>query len=179
MTLSAITRAIKKEFPDFEIKKKSDSTFMKVLDFLLKVVTFGQMKKFMTGFITTMGVTVYVHERWDKIPESARVAVLRHERVHMRQAKKYGRFVFSFLYLLIPLPLFFAYYRSKFEMEAYAESMKAVAEDNGMATLMSPVYRKAMISHFTSAQYGWMWVRRSRIEKWYDQTVAQLRVGLG
>jgi len=175
MALNAFIKAIKAEFPDFEIKQKSDSTYMKVLGFLLKVVTLWQMKTFMTRFTTTMGNTIYVHAGWDKLPEASRVQVLRHERVHMRQAKKYGRFVFSFLYLLVPLPLFFAYYRSKFEMEAYAESMKATVEENGIDIVLSLKYRKAMISYFTTAKYGWMWVGRSRVEKWYDQTVARLR----
>ena len=107
----ALLVEIKKEFPDFDIIKKTDSKLMKLIDVCLKVITFGQMKTFMTNFITTLGVKVYVTEKWESSRLVDKVEVLRHERIHMRQGKKYGRFLFSFLYLLFPLPVGLAYFR--------------------------------------------------------------------
>ena len=87
---------IRKEFPDFHIIKKEDSRLMKLIDVCLKIISFGQMKTFMTDFITTLGSKVYIMERWESVALIDRIAILRHERVHMRQARRYGRFLFSF-----------------------------------------------------------------------------------
>jgi hypothetical protein len=156
------------EFPDFKIKKKSDSTLMKVLDVLLRIITFNQMKSFMTGFITTIGNTVYVNEAWDDRSVTSKWITLSHERVHMEQSRDYGRVWFSILYLLV-LPTVFAFYRTKFEKEAY-EVLQAYGPDE----LLHPRTRERMVQHFTSSQYFWMWVKGSDIEEWYDETVAKI-----
>jgi hypothetical protein len=53
-----------------------------------------------------------------KEPEK-RLDIIEHEAVHPPQWKKYGTFGFIVLYLLIPVPFFFAYFRYKIEREAY------------------------------------------------------------
>src|SRR3972149_9289554 len=123
MKLAELEIAIRKEFPGFLIKKKTDSRMMRAIDLFLKIITFGQMKKFMSSFITTVGEVVYVPDNWDGKTEQNRMIVLRHERIHMRQAKRYTRPLFSFLYLFFPLPTVFAYFRMRLEREAYEESM--------------------------------------------------------
>lgn len=165
---------VKAEFSDFRVLNKSDSWLMKTIDIALKVITFGQMKKFMTGFITTMGSTVYVPDGWSSKPVESRMGVLRHERVHMRQARRHGRFLFSAMYLLLPLPAVFASCRRKFEQEAYEESLRALQEYYGDAVLKNPGIRTAMIEHFTSAEYFWTWPWKKSIGQWYDDTVARL-----
>lgn len=162
------------EFPDFKVVNKSGSWLMKAIDVSLKVITFGQMKQFMTGFITTLGSTVYVPDGWDDKPVESRLGVLRHERVHMRQAKRHGRFLFSLMYVLLPLPTVFAHFRKKFEQEAYEESLRALQEYYGDSVLKNPGIRSAMIDHFTSAEYFWTWPWKKSIAKWYDDTVARL-----
>jgi len=171
---AALQSEVKSEFPDFKIINKSDSTLMKVIDVTLKIITFGQQKTFMTGFITTMGTTVYVNAGWDNSPVESRLGVLRHERVHMRQARKHGRILFSLMYLMLPAPVLFAACRRKFEQEAYEESLKAVQEYYGDRILLDPRFRARMIAHFTSAEYFWTWPWSKSIEKWYDGTVARL-----
>lgn len=161
------------EFPEFEIKKKRDSTLMKVLNVLLRIITFNQMKTFLNGFITTIGTTVYVPDSWDSRSDVSKWVTLSHERVHMVQAKKYGRFLFSFLYLLC-LPCLFAFYRTKFEKEGYETSLKCMVQAFGPGSVLDPNYREKIISHFTTAKYFWMWVRRSDIEEWYDNAVATI-----
>jgi len=165
---------IRTEFPDFKVLNKSDSWLMKTIDVVLKVITLGQMKKFMTGFITTMGTTVYVSDGWNDKPVESRLGVLRHERVHMRQARKHGRLLFSMMYLLFPLPTVFASCRRKFEQEAYEESLLAMQEYYGDSVLKNPGVRAAMIGHFTSAEYFWTWPWSKSIDRWYDDTVARL-----
>jgi hypothetical protein len=163
---------ISREFPDFKIRKKSESWLMKAIAFLLLVLTFGKQKSFMTGFITTIGFTVYVPDGWDDYSPKAQAVTLRHERVHMRQARKYGRLLFSFLYLFCWLPVWRAKWRTQFEMEAYEESMRAL-KDYGEDPA-NIVYRARTIQHFTSAEYGWMWTDEKLVEKWFDTTVNRI-----
>lgn len=172
--LSDLEKEIFLEFPYYKRVKKSGSLLMKVVDIFLKVITFGQMKDFMRSFITTVGWTVYTPSDWDQYLERQQCEILRHERVHMRQAEDRGRFLFSLMYIALPFPTLFAYYRMKFEQEAYEESMRAVLEYFGKEILLDPLYRSAMIEHFTTSQYFWTWPWKGRIEKWYDATVARL-----
>lgn len=169
-----ILKDTKDEFPGFEIIEKKSSGLMKVIDVALKVITFGQMKTFMTGFITTLGEKVYVNEGWESIPVANRAGVIRHERIHMRQSKKYGRFLFSFLYLVAPLPVGFAYFRKKFEQEAYEESLRAVHDYFG-PNAFTPQLKEYTLAHFTTAQYFWMWPWKKDLEKWYDSAVEKIK----
>lgn len=164
------------EFPDFEILKKDESKLMKVIDACLKIITFGQMNKFMTGFITTMGNKVYVPANWENHLLTGKIEIIRHERIHMRQAKKYGRLLFSFLYLMVPLPCGLAYFRKKFEMEAYEESMKAIHQYRGEKAF-TPALKEFYVSQFVSANYFWMWPFRKSVEAWYDAAVAKILSG--
>ena len=162
------------EFPGFRVVRKSDSRFMKVLSFLLVVVTFGQMRSFMDGFTTTIGSTVYTPSLWEKMPDEEKCSILLHERVHLRQQKRYGRLLFGFLYLVVFFPLGLAYFRARFEKEAYTETMRSIKERHGAGVLYSKSLRQSIVRHFTSAEYGWMWPFKGAVERWYDDTVEKL-----
>lgn len=166
---------ILREFPGFSIKYKADSLLMKLINIFLMVVTFGAMRQYMTSFITTLGQTVYVPSDWDSLPATSQAAVLRHERVHMRQARKYSRPLFSFLYLFAYFPVGLAWWRAKFEKEAYEESLRAYHEYG--RDIKSPGFRYAMIAHFTTGEYAWMWPWKADIETWYDETVERILKG--
>lgn len=114
--------AVKSEYKDFEIIKKPESSFMKFLNVLLLIVTFGQAKSFMTEFVTTIGYKVYVPNDFESWPESNRYLIVVHESVHMKQRRNafLGGFGFSFAYLLLPVPSLLAYCRLQYEIEAYA-----------------------------------------------------------
>lgn len=167
---------IRKEFPAFKMVPKADSWFMKTLGVLLAIITFGQATEFMTRFHTTVGYTVYTSSSWPGMTKQSKIILLRHERVHMRQRKKLGFLLYTFLYLLFPLPAVFAYYRMRFEREAYTETMRAVAElyPGGLEILKRADYRKKMLGHFTSAEYFWMWPFKGGINAWFDDTLAEL-----
>ena len=173
---SKLLEETKKEFPDFEIIEKEKSALMKLIDVALKIITFGQMKLFMTGFITVLGNKVYVPGSWEDATVTSKAEIIRHERVHMRQSKKYGRVLFSILYLLVPFPLGIAYFRKKFEQEAYEESFKAIYEYHGEKAF-TPRLKESMIAHFTTAQYFWMWPFRKSVEAWYDEAVKKTLSG--
>lgn len=172
-TYEKILVETKTEFSDFCILKKNESSLMKFIDVALKIITMGQMRIFMTGFITTLGQVVYVPEDWDIMTMSNKSVIIRHERVHMRQARKYSRFLFSVLYLFVPLPGGLSYFRKKFEQEAYEESLKAHYEYHGEKAF-TPQLKENIISHFMSSQYFWMWPFRKNLECWYDKFVVKL-----
>lgn len=165
------------EFPGFRIIPKSESTLMKVLNIFLKIVTLGMMKTFMSNFTTVVGCKVYVPSKWESFNKSA---ILRHERVHMRQAKREGRIWFGFAYIFVWFPIGFAHFRKKWEQEAYEETMRIVAgKKGGMAVLKHEDYRNNMIKRFTGPKYVWTWPFRKSIEKWYDETVAKIKLERG
>lgn len=167
---------IKKEFSDFDVVVKTDSILMKVIDVCLRILTLNRMNKFMTRFITTLGNTVYVPADWEQHSLVGKVEILRHERIHMRQAKKYGKFLFSFLYLMVPLPGGLAYFRKKFEMEAYEESLTTLHKYLGIKAF-TPALKEFYVSQFVSANYFWMWPFRKNVEAWYDDVVKKILSG--
>ena len=164
---------IKSEFPQFEIVKKQESKLMKSISLLLKIVSFGKMKTFMESFITTLGEKVYVPTAWDTYSTATKAITLRHERVHMRQAKRTGRIAFSLLYLLVPFPVVFAYFRMKFEKEGYEESLRAYNEYYG-PRFFTQGLKDSIVSHFTTSEYIWMWPWKADVERWYDETINKI-----
>ena len=172
--LYSLIDEIKEEFPDFELKSKSSSGFMKFLNVCLLIITAGQMKTFMDKFTTTIGYTVYTPEEWILWGHVRQAGILNHERVHLRQRKDKGSFWFSLSYLLLPCPCVWAYYRMKYEMEAYEVTMAGAYELHGSAVLRDAAFRDSMIQNFTGASYFWTWPWRKRIERWYDETADRL-----
>jgi hypothetical protein len=164
---------IKREFPDFVITKKKSSALMKAADAALKILTFGSLSNFMDGFITTVGSTVYVPDAWDVYSPSSKAITLRHERVHMRQAKEKGKLAFTVSYLFLPVPFIFARSRMKFEQEAYEESLKAYNEYYG-PKFFTPALKDNIVNHFITSEYFWMWPWKNQIEEWYDAAVSKI-----
>lgn len=172
--LQDILEDIKKEFPDFEMKKKSDSLFMKILNIFLIIVTFGAQKKFMTDYVSVISNKVYVPTKWEEWTNYNKTSILRHERVHMYQVKKYGSFIYNILYLFIPLPMLLAYFRTKFEREAYEESIRFALVLAGEDYVRGEKFKEHILSQFLTGKYGWMWPFRNSMEKWFDDYVDRL-----
>jgi len=170
--LYSLIDEVKAEFPEFRLKSKSSSGLMKFLHVCLFISTFGRMKTFMTRYTTTVGYTIYTPDKWSKIPDRTKCIILRHERVHMRQRKRLGSIWFSFSYLLLPVPIFWAWYRMKYEMEAYAETIQAQRDYYGVKVFTMRM-RESIIAQFTGAAYLWTWPWRKRIEHWYDALVSR------
>lgn len=171
-TMNDFLLAVRLEFPDYKLVPKAQSGFMKFLNVLLLIVTFGKVKDFMDNFTTTVGMTSYTPKVWDQISDAEKIVILRHERVHLRQQKKYGKLKFKLMYLFCPLPFFVLTWRARFEMEAYAESMVA-SHDFGI-DIQDPGYREWMIEHFTTAEYAWMCTERSRVEVWFNDVIRDI-----
>jgi hypothetical protein len=142
---------IKSEFPGFQLKTT----------------------KFLTNCHIIIGHTVYVPTSWKLKNEIEKCVILRHERVHMRQAREYGQLLFIFLYFVPFFPIGLAYWRTKFEKEAYEESIYAKVKMEGTYNVLTKEYRKTMLSNFFSSKHGWMWGLGSRksIENWFNQSL--------
>jgi hypothetical protein len=161
---------IKQEFPAFEVVKKRDSWLMSLIARALFCLTLGKVTNFRQDFITTIGCKVYVPDTWEVGSYIRRMIILRHERVHMRQRRRYTMPLYALLYLFLPLPGGLAYFRALFEMEAYEETIAATVElyPDGATIVRDPRQRRAMVSNFIGPWYFWMWPFRNRIEEWYD-----------
>lgn len=156
------------------IVKKPDSPLHKVIHHALVVLTFGGMRSYLDDYQTTIGRTIYVTADWDERDPLERYCTLRHEAVHLRQFRRFTLPGMAFLYLFLPLPLGVAYFRARFEMDAYAESIRAAAEIHGSAYPRSAGYRAHVLEQFTGPSYGWMWPFRRALERWYDGVLATL-----
>ncbi len=167
-------RELKAEFPAFCIKEKRGDRLSRVIDVALRLVTLGGQRHYLSHYHTVIGDTLYVPETWDALPDLDRVILLRHERVHLRQRRRYGGALMAFLYLVPLLPLGLAYGRARIEWEAYEETLRATAELCGLDAAQSPELRQRIVQRFTGPDYGWMWPFRSVVEGWYDRAIAEL-----
>lgn len=150
-------------------KDQTHPTLWRAIDILLKIITFGGNKRFLTHFTTTLGKTVYYPVGW-KIENAGRgsAVTLRHERKHILQFLKYGlgnatlgTIIMGFLYLFIPFPVFFAWFRYKFEREAYVESYTT------KLTLGLPAKVDSYIEYLTGADYFWAWIFKRQVKAWF------------
>jgi len=169
-------KIIQDEFHGFRIVYKRDSRFSKLLDVLLRLVTLGGQNRFMTEYHTVIGDTLFVPSTWDAMTETDRVILLRHERVHLRQKRRFGLVGMGLIYLFPIFPLGLAYGRARLEWEAYTETLRAIAELRGLPAARSPTLRAHIVGRFLGPDYGWMWPFRTTIEGWYDAALAQIEL---
>jgi hypothetical protein len=169
--------AIREEFPSFRIVDKQRDRLSRAIDLALKLVTLGGQREYLTHYHTVIGDTLYVPTAWSRTPDLERLIVLRHERVHLRQRRRYGLPLMAFLYLVPFFPLGLAYGRARLEWEAYAETLRATAELAGLQRACSGELRRRIVGRFTGPAYGFMWPFPRRVNKWYDQVVAELEAG--
>ncbi len=175
-TVGGLTRSMEAEFKGLRFMSKRDSDLMLICDALLRVITFGAMRTFLSDYTTVIGRTIYMPTRWSETSEIERMITLRHERVHLRQRDRYGTVCFCLAYLFLPCPFVFSYFRMKFEKEAYEETLRATLELHldGATRLRSKKLREHIIRNFTGPDYFWMWPFRRSLEAWYDSFVDEL-----
>jgi hypothetical protein len=123
---------ITREFPNFRLVPKRGDALSTLVDRLLKIVTLGRQRSYLAEYHTVIGSTLYTPLSWEKTGDVERAIVLRHERVHLRQRRRYGSLLMSFLYLIPFFPLGLAYGRARLEWEAYEETLRATADLLGL-----------------------------------------------
>jgi hypothetical protein len=165
---------LRREFPSFRLVRKDASPLSRLLGHALYVCTLGAQKHYLDRYQTTLGQTVYVTPDWEDRPFAERYVTLRHERVHLRQFRRFSFPGMALLYLFLPLPMGVAWGRAMLEREAYEESLRAAAEVFGLAHVQAPAFRDHILAQFTSGAYGWMWPFRQALNRWYDGVVRDL-----
>ena len=168
-----------REFPRFCIIKKRDSSLSRFIDVVLKVLTFGAQREFMTRYHTVLWDRLYVPDVWERTPDVSRLITLRHERIHLRQRHRYGDVVMTFLYLVPFFPLGLAYGRARIEWEAYTETIRATAEIRGLEAARDPDLRRHILKQFMTGAYGWMWPFPRMLNRWYDEALRVIEDELG
>lgn len=165
---------LRQEFPAFRIVPKHDNRFSHAIDLALKLVTLGAQRRYLTHYHTVIGYTLYVPPGWAQMSDVARVILLRHERVHLRQRRRYGFVLFAFLYLVPFVPLGLAYGRARLEWEAYRETLRATAELQGAASLADGRLQDEIVRRFVGGDYGWMWPFPGRVRAWIEEAIAEI-----
>ncbi len=168
----AFVAEMQREFPSFRVRYKRDSRLQRAIHVTLAVVTFGGMRTYATEYHTVLFGTLWVPDSWDHMPDLDRVILLRHERVHLRQRRRMGDVVMAFVYLVPFFPLLLAYGRARIEWEAYQETLRATAELRGVEAARA--LRGVIVGRFTGPDYGWMWPFRRTVERWFDETIADI-----
>lgn len=144
--------------------KATDVRFWKVLDTLLRIVSFGKLNNFMKR-TTTIGRWIAFGEDVDLYNTGMReLLVLVHEREHVIRFRKYTLLGMAFLYLFFPLPIGLAYFRYKFELEAFLKEAD-YAKDLGVT-----INPEDIIKSLSGSSYVWAWP-----EKWVRKAMMAKR----
>lgn len=185
-------------FPNFVIKYKNHSVFMKFLWLLLFF-----SKSWMADDTNTLGVKIYFpNEAFAKNkPLTSKVLVL-HGLVHMYDEKKLGRFFFNFLYLFpqililptlllflvswkITLPIIFllslplpAYFRMIYEKRAYLVSLYCMGVLNSKYKYNIDVWAQSsfLSAQFNGFYYYYMWPFKN-VRQEFDAVVVKINEG--
>lgn len=172
--LEQLLAELRDEFPRFAIVRKDTSRLQRVLHYGMIIATFGRVRDYLDEYYNTFRQTVYVTPEWDdKDPDDCYI-LLRHEREHMRQFRRYSVAGMLFLYWLLPLPFGLAYFRARFEKAGYEQTIRASAEVYGLDYVKSTWFREFVVDQFTTVSYGWMWPFPRQLEAWYDAVVADI-----
>jgi len=169
-TYFKLLRVIKKIFPKFKIISKRSNYFMSWLNRTVQLFN----KKFMTQYTTTIGYSIYTPDDWSKRSYTSRYNTMIHEMIHLQQFRKFGFIPYSILYIFIPLPVFLAYFRKKFEQEAYAINIILAYKQKGRKHVLSEAYKKNVIEQFCSNLYGYTWYSEDSIEEWLENFVKKI-----
>jgi len=165
---------LRHEFPKFRVVDKRGSPLCRTIHHVLFIVTCGRQRSFLDGYHTVLGQTLYVAESFATMSEPERLILLRHERVHLRQARRLGFPLFAFLYLVPFLPMGLSWGRARLEWEAYRETLLATRELLGHKAAADPALRARIVARFTGPDYGWMWPFQRMVSSWYDQALAEV-----
>lgn len=170
---------ITQEFPDFRLVPKRDHPLSRAIDRLLRMVTLGAQREYLTRYHTVLGYTLYTPLSWDATPDEDRAIVLCHERVHLRQRRRYGMALMAFVYLVPFFPIGLAYGRARLEWEAYRETLRATARFRGLESARSQSLKKTIVERFTGGAYGWMWPFERAVTRWYEGALREIEAAHG
>lgn len=160
------------------VVRKRTFWHQRLADLGLRIVTLNGQKSYLTSYVTTLGHTIYVPDDFDEWPAANRYEILRHELVHVRQFERWGWIGMVIVYGVLPLPMGLAYGRARLEWEAYAETLRAVADTEGIEAARSPALRDMIVRRFTGPDYGWMWPFPEMVKRWIAEELDRIEEGL-
>ncbi len=156
------------------VVQKSAHWHQRAVATALRVLTFGGQRTYLSEYVTTLGHTIYVPEGFDAWAPEHAWEVLRHELVHVRQFERFGWIGMILLYGFFPLPAGLAWGRARLEWEAYRETLRAVAECEGLAAARAPALHRHIVGRFTGPDYGWMWPFPRAVQGWIDAALDEI-----
>jgi hypothetical protein len=163
---------IRREFPDFEIRRKRTEPVQYFIALVLAALTLGGQRHYLTRYHTILFGKLYVPDAWDTMGDDARYVLLRHERVHLRQRRRMGDITMALVYLFPILPLFLAWGRARIEWEAYVETVRATAEVHGLDAARA--LENEIVRRYVGPDYGWMWPFPHVVRGWFRELIADL-----
>ena len=182
--LHCLCTDMKREFPKLKMYRKRDCWWHWVVHVLICILTIGFNRRYMRDFTTSFKDRVYWSEHlWNLLQNGCsedhdRVwETLMHERVHLRQFKSEGVAAMVITWLFPPVLL--CYGRAiLIEKPAYLISLQCRFKLN-RRWAEGKEYRSWWISNFTGASYGWSWVLRHQVARWFDDELARLQKEAG
>lgn len=156
------------------VVKKSEHWHQRAAARALWALTLGGQRTYLTHYVTTLGHTIYVPDDFDEWAPHQAWETLRHELVHVAQFERYGWLLMILMYGLLPLPAGLAFGRARLEWEAYRETLRAVAEEEGLDAARDPRLHAQIIERFTGPDYGWMWPFRRSVQRWIDEALSAI-----
>jgi hypothetical protein len=161
------------------VVRKSESWHQRAAAKALYAITLGGQRTYLSHYVTTLGHTIYVPDDFDRWPPDQAWQTLRHELVHVRQFERWGFPLMALLYGVLPLPLGLAYFRARLEWEAYEETLRAIAESEGMEAARDRRMHAQIVQRFTGPDYGWMWPFPRVVQRWIDDALQRIERDLG
>ena len=172
--LGALTAAMETRPRPVRVVRKSAHWHQRAAAKALWLLTFGGQRTYLSHYVTTLGHTIYVPDDFAGWAPDRAWQVLRHELVHVRQFERWGWLGMILVYGFFPLPAGLAWGRARLEWEAYRETLRAVAESEGMAAARDPALHRHLIARFTGPDYGWMWPFPRAVQAWIDAAVDEI-----
>ena len=163
---TTLVREMKEEFKNFEVIEKDTSKLMKFL-YSIALMKFWN-PDFMTRYTTTLFGKVYMP--YGLIDTTTGYSVLRHERVHLRDAKRFP-VLFEISYLLL-FPAILTM-RAFWEYRAYCESLAVYAELQGS---VREYQIDITIDQFTGKYYLWMFPFRKLLKRKFLRFLDENRI---
>lgn len=191
---------LQKYNPQFNIKYKKESILMKIIGFVLFF-----NKTFISNFATTINQTVYLpNNDFLSTKQLEMIVLLAHEYVHTKDAKKFGTFFYTLIYLfplwlsLLAVPFYFiigwwsllfllflsplpAPGRAFIEFRGYTMSLFMIdvilKEKNNVDInyMLSNEANKIESDYFHSAAYYFMWIFGMRNK--FDDVLKKIKSG--
>ena len=137
-------------------------------------LTCGGQRTYLSHYVTTLGHTIYVPDGFDRWDPAHAWEVLRHELVHVEQFERLGWLGMILVYGFFPLPAGLAWGRARLEWEAYRETLRSVAEIEGLDAAKNRALHAQIIRRFTGPDYGWMWPFPKMIERWIAEALVEI-----